>query len=722
MSEDSKDAGQPAPEAGDTHNWAVAIVHGLGDTEPLSMMRQVGEALTTVRPGLRFDDRNTVYEWQDNTDGVSTWELQHSRRATLPDGKSVQFATAHWSEISRLGDSFLDMLGGMIVSGFGVRFLADAGSEVSQGGALIATMLRFVLKAMIFVLAVFLPLTVFTLIFSAMGLLAFYLIHDKILHLQIPMIVLSSLVISLLLTIYGVRALWPQRKVQTLMIPMFLLLMGFALLGGGLMWFGHVRGSISGPIATGIVDLLQQYAKSIHNDNWLDRIRLLDETAIYFAFFQFLQYLVGIILILLTVAAIVLLVLEIVLGAITGQARWMRIRSLGLATISVITLWVLVLLILSVENIITSSAMTLYANNKVDIDKFTIVQFSLTQWPWTETTVNAEAFAKLYPVLWFEIVLFGFLIIAFLIVVGLGVLRQVFVMFHLRCNLQKFAVEPGNAHPVKSYWPRLIVAWPYSILVLLFMATISVVAVGLPFFTGFRHEVAIPADLVRIGAIVSIIFFILTATWVRSSAELMLDVVNHFVGSRKNGFPIRERIDARLVNAVERLITDNDKPHLVIISHSQGTVITLDTLFGWEGNEGIWMSPAEGWSKSLSESVSSLTILTFGSPLTHIYQRYFPLSYPDFSHTMAAKAASDPRVKWFNTYRIDDYIGTYIENSVSGFPTNVPAPIGGHTKYWTRDVFEHLFSTPGMDRVLAYDGMPVIDVTPKARRFSRRKA
>ena len=105
--------------------------------------------------------------------------------------------------------------------------------------------------------------------------------------------------------------------------------------------------------------------------------------------------------------------------------------------------------------------------------------------------------------------------------------------------------------------------------------------------------------------------------------------------------------------------------------------------------------------KRPGDRVSSLTILTFGSPLTHIYQHYFCHVYPSCKDLPQFKAASqDGKIRWINSYRLDDYIGTYIDNSIPSFPINVPMPFGGHTNYWRKDVFERLFAEPAMATVL----------------------
>jgi len=101
------------------------------------------------------------------------------------------------------------------------------------------------------------------------------------------------------------------------------------------------------------------------------------------------------------------------------------------------------------------------------------------------------------------------------------------------------------------------------------------------------------------------------------------------------------------------------------------------------------------------KALKQVTVITFGSPITHVYQRYFPLLYKPFSEKPhMVDLSRDSRIRWINVYRIDDFVGTYIENSIPDFPINVPVPAGGHTNYWSADVMKVLFEHPEMQDVL----------------------
>ena len=67
-------------------------------------------------------------------------------------------------------------------------------------------------------------------------------------------------------------------------------------------------------------------------------------------------------------------------------------------------------------------------------------------------------------------------------------------------------------------------------------------------------------------------------------------------------------------------------------------MITVDALM-----HGIWSKQLTEHRKPLSELVASAAILTFGSPITHIYQHYFPRDYGAFSETGLKDLAADKR-------------------------------------------------------------------------------
>ena len=71
-------------------------------------------------------------------------------------------------------------------------------------------------------------------------------------------------------------------------------------------------------------------------------------------------------------------------------------------------------------------------------------------------------------------------------------------------------------------------------------------------------------------------------------------------------------------------------------------------------------------------------LITFGSPLGHLYQFYFE-EYGDIAGGIADLR---PRLfSWTNVYRVDDYVGRSIDD-LDGFIENKVIPAGGHIDYW----------------------------------------
>ncbi|MCB1874663.1 MAG: hypothetical protein KDH88_01670 [Chromatiales bacterium] len=180
-------------------------------------------------------------------------------------------------------------------------------------------------------------------------------------------------------------------------------------------------------------------------------------------------------------------------------------------------------------------------------------------------------------------------------------------------------------------------------------------------------------------------FFI---TGVRLALDIANDVVN-YLSFNLASFRKRQRSadDADLeirrpirgkFNAVLRHIakTHGQLERLIIISHSQGTVLVLD-----EFRESD-LNAQRQWLDGID-----VRLVTMGSPIAHLYQYYFPDAYPPWDND--AWDCFYARVdRWLNIFRRDDFVGT----SMMTDPDS-PAPLtdfdekrvgwkGGHTNYW----------------------------------------
>lgn len=202
---------------------------------------------------------------------------------------------------------------------------------------------------------------------------------------------------------------------------------------------------------------------------------------------------------------------------------------------------------------------------------------------------------------------------------------------------------------------------------------------------------------------------IVVLPYLRPGFDILLDVVNHFYFRATklkdaldddDEFDIKEttfssgslffsrrdmihcRIKKILVYYRERL---RHRPELVIISHSQGTMVAVEIL----------NDPEMAW---LSSSFSKTSLVTMGSPLTYIYQRYFGHLYPSLNEPYWDNLRQ--RVdRWLNLFRIDDFVGQEVDFPVqtitktprswmadfgASMPESSAHPLGlrGHTNYW----------------------------------------
>ena len=188
----------------------------------------------------------------------------------------------------------------------------------------------------------------------------------------------------------------------------------------------------------------------------------------------------------------------------------------------------------------------------------------------------------------------------------------------------------------------------------------------------------------------------------RVGLDIALDVINHFrqepdgavpEGPQPNPeseattpFVRRELIRRRLRKVLMTTLPRVRPTELTVLAHSQGTIAAIDVL-----REGpSWPGPGKGKPRC--------RLVTMGSPFTHLYQHYFPTDYPQLTDRYwqalerltrgSARAKAPGKSRWFNIFRVDDFVGTHIgDQPISRQPTDWPFNIavdrGGHTDYWT---------------------------------------
>jgi len=176
-----------------------------------------------------------------------------------------------------------------------------------------------------------------------------------------------------------------------------------------------------------------------------------------------------------------------------------------------------------------------------------------------------------------------------------------------------------------------------------------------------------------------------------NALHILMDVVSHFHRERlpvpslretehsdPNDYGIQQRIEARFRAVLEEVLRPGDVTHLTVVAHSQGTMIAIDVL---------WLE----WTANRLKNID-VSLVTMGSPLTHLYQYYFPHRYPALFVDPVARAlnkdwGTDLTTtvnRWVNIYRVDDFVGTHIDGDSNGtFPRNICIGKGGHTGYWS---------------------------------------
>ncbi|MGH9673201.1 MAG: hypothetical protein ACRD44_08470, partial [Bryobacteraceae bacterium] len=146
--------------------------------------------------------------------------------------------------------------------------------------------------------------------------------------------------------------------------------------------------------------------------------------------------------------------------------------------------------------------------------------------------------------------------------------------------------------------------------------------------------------------------------------------------------PRRLRLRKRLEAVAGELLCKEGFDDVTFVVHSQGSVIAYDFL----------VNGGDTCERLLSARPH---LVTFGSPLGHLYQFYFK----EYASLQAGIAELRPRLaSWANLFRVDDYVGREIADP-DGFVRNIVMPAGGHIDYWKEKKLAELvlerIRTPG---------------------------
>lgn len=234
--------------------------------------------------------------------------------------------------------------------------------------------------------------------------------------------------------------------------------------------------------------------------------------------------------------------------------------------------------------------------------------------------------------------------------------------------------------------PRLIVAQQIALItmfcpvVLLTLGAISVMRdQGVLFYdVGWMNWIADLAYqhfklLLAISALVGVALYAFRA-WLRVGIDLGSDVINYFrvlayhPDPDKREFYMRERIERRFIAVARAMVARHLPDEVVVVAHSQGTVVALDVLR----------------HKKIPELIgrgAPWTLITMGSPFTHVYGHYFPRQFVVPGRVRTGLA------NWINIFRINDFVGTHIRKQndarKGSWPEEHAVGARGHTNYWT---------------------------------------
>jgi protein-S-isoprenylcysteine O-methyltransferase Ste14 len=207
------------------------------------------------------------------------------------------------------------------------------------------------------------------------------------------------------------------------------------------------------------------------------------------------------------------------------------------------------------------------------------------------------------------------------------------------------------ADAVQSFVLNIVSGWKHTVLAVGWLSTLT-----LPFLAG--AALSNPIHIVR---------DLIDYQYSRRRASIL----TRLRSSRDpEHWPRRARIHARLLRLLDELVRNTRADHVIFAVHSQGSVIAFDYLRE--------ASPANHELGGLRPD-----LVSFGSPLTHLYEHYF-FEYADLKGYV--QRLHDGIGRWINLYRIDDYIGTQIGDDWEMGIENRQIGLGGHTDYWKEEI------------------------------------
>ena len=616
--------------------WAVLLIHGVGDTTPGDLLTAVGGAMLAAKPGLVLPAGHVVLTLPDGPTGVQLTFPVHTQTGTRGT-RVVDLAEVHWADLTRAGLDTHQFVASVIRFVFGIRHLVRQAALIPGwlGWALNATLRPAVLLLQGPIYALFLYEAILCVAYLAFLPDAW---DAPPLSRTAPPLVLAA--VAAAVAAASVLLWWNllRRGRGAVLLPSLLVVSLVALA------FAVMRAAGVGDdwVATRLIPALNVPSNTTPGD-WPLPVFVIDLVL------DRLLFVLGFFL------AAAGLVVALSHAFCKDPAAVRSGRTAWLATVLLVVLWEVLV-------------------RPIDL---------VAQWCYdkSRSKLGPEYQDPKYTFWYDELCLIGLGLAVTL--VGLVVLyRQTrWALTHVGQT-----AAPGPA-------PRLIVSPGAQAAIALFGLILFPLAMidGLgirplrvrPFPYGAVYAVYFIAVGVLLGG----------STVFRNVVHLLADIIVHFAGPGADRlilgsplttlrYPVRWRI-ARRFRSVMNVLLAGKPTHVLIIADSQGTVIALEAL------------RKKYWLNRLG-SHPNVTLLTFGSPFTHLYAHYFPLLYAGLP---GGRWKNLPAVlkTWVNVYRLDDYVGTEVEAPTAGpaawcWPQNVPLEPGlwlrGHTRYWTQVVFQ----------------------------------
>lgn len=629
----------PDPNQHDSGCIAVVLVHGVGAVKNSQTLTDFCDALErelgpeTFEPELLAvrPDEDVLFERQGNLDGVP-----------------IRVASCYWGDISLVQTGFISMVQSIAAMIVGLRYISYHASDYPT---LLAQAQKYTLATLLFLVEC--PLLSLYMLALLHSLSVLFFSPEAWAHGTAAdyRYVLVSLV-GISLGVIGLKFSRRHTRIPNrAMICFIIVSLGSLGLVALLHYLGEAR------IVRGF-EKIRYYAG----------IGGRSRAGLYLAVIWYLQDWIMLLAMPLVTASLLLWSVSCITSPSVGEKR-----SLTIACASAYLFWILIALLVEPIELITFAAISKYSHENVD-----------------------------YPFYWYEMLLFAWVLLMMLFAVAIYFLRDAWSSSHRDCLAGFKDREHVDSVPVPE---RLIFHW--FVLCLIFAFAVISSSVGLLTLLRLYGQGKkdldprfAPVFVISLAVLATSFILILTSTIVRQVLHIILDIANHFCSTRERTtrldqgeskfvFPIRKLISNRLIIALDHLIMNGRVRHLLVVAHSQGTVVVMDQIV--DGSLGA----------RLNGVIQDLTLITMGSPYTHIYQHYFANLYPELGVQLeeGLPCCSNCQFRWINLFRIDDYVGTFI-GATSGLPgasqpliRNVPLGPGGwsaHTGYWKQDSMQQI--------------------------------